>query len=51
MPDKKFSTEPVEGWTEVFCASIRHWKTNKRIFPKKGKVFHFWVKPKGPTED
>lgn len=32
---------------EVFCRYI--WKNGKRIYPKKSKVFHFWIyKPPGP---
>lgn len=46
MNSQHYSKEPIAGWVEVFCSSIRHNKTGKRIFPKKGRVFHFWVKPK-----
>lgn len=32
------------GYKEIFCAYIV--KNGKRIYPKKGKLFHFWVKEK-----
>jgi Zn/Cd-binding protein ZinT len=31
-----------EGYREVFCRYIT--KNGKRIYPKKAKVFHFFVK-------
>ncbi len=32
------------GMVEVFCAYIT--RNGKRIYPKNGKCFHFWVKAK-----
>ena len=36
---------PGPGWVEVFCAYVTL-KNGKRIYPKNGKCFHFWVKAK-----
>ncbi len=33
-----------EGYTEVFCRYIT--KNGKRIYPKKARFFHFFVKDK-----
>lgn len=39
------STDPSkEGMTEVFCRYIV--RNGKKIYPKRGKLFHFWVKAK-----
>ena len=31
----------TNGMIEIFCPYI--WKNGKKIYPKKAKVFHFWV--------
>jgi hypothetical protein len=33
-----------QGYVEVFCTYIV--KNGKRIYPSKGKFFHFWAKEK-----
>ena len=35
---------PRPGWVEVFCAYVV--RKGKRIYPKKGKCLHFWMKAK-----
>jgi hypothetical protein len=36
--------DPHEGQIEIFCPYII--RKGKKIYPKNGKYFHFWVKPK-----
>lgn len=38
---KKNSDQNNEGKVEVFCRYIT--RKGKKIYPKKGKFFHFWV--------
>jgi len=43
MPEKGGPMKKVPvGYREVFCRFIR--KNGKIIYPKNGKVFHFYVK-------
>ncbi len=36
------STEPKEGYHEVFCTYIV--RNGVTIYPKNARYFHFWVK-------
>ena len=36
------TTKPRPGYREVFCPYVI--RKDKVIYPKKAKVFHFWVK-------
>lgn len=35
-----------KGYRWVFCKSIKHWRTGKRVFRKNGGCFSFLVKDK-----
>jgi len=35
---------PADEYDEVYCTSIM--RKGKRIYPKRAKFFHFWVKKK-----
>ncbi len=43
MSDKTSNNEN-DGKKEIFCRYIV--KNGKKIYPKKGKFFHFWVDEK-----
>lgn len=35
---------PPPGYRLVFCRWFVHPKTKRRVYPKRGKTFAFWVK-------
>lgn len=39
-----FPAPPGFAW--VFCASFKHYRTGKQVFPKNGKCFAFLVRRK-----
>lgn len=40
---EKPRSSSMDGKIEVFCRYIT--RNGKRIYPKNGKFFHFWVDP------
>ena len=36
--------EQKPGWKLIYCRWIRHPKTGRKIYPKRSKVFRFWVR-------
>ena len=45
MKDDPFKAPPGYRW--IFCPHIRHWRSGKIVYPKKGRFFRFLVRTGG----